>query len=329
MKRLFLSLALLAAAPASLAQVVLDQHQDGTDGGAAIGPSEQTLAQTFRAGRSGRLSHVALPIACYGGGRYLITVALETVAADGLPSGIVVDSIDVDSSAVAARPERHASAFPLDAVLVAGERYAIVVRATPEADCELYGTTDPDAYPAGAAYFHALPNPPGWRPVDLVADFTFRVYLDAGDAGDTGGAVCAFRTANGEANDWVPADVPVCGCLRDPTLAHERCWFRLPDRLLVREVPLWPKEDFVARWSVLPLVGDPLPVEIELVSRSGKLVGDPLKLDAGKPMVAMPVPQVYWADGPQALDATRVIVRDARGTIEFDLLRDGPDDELK
>lgn len=324
MKRLLLFIALLATAPAALAQVVLDQHQDGTDGGAAIGPSEQTLAQTFRAGRSGRLSHVTLPIACYGGERYLITVALETVAADGLPSGVVLDSIDVDSSAVAARPERHASAFPLEAVLVAGERYAIVVRATPEADCELYGTTDPDAYPAGAAYFHALPNPPGWVPLDDHAvDFAFRVYLEAGIAS------CAFLTADGEANYLVPADVPVCGCLRDPGLAHERCWFRLPDRLLVREIPRWPKEDFVARWSVLPLVGDPLPVEIDLVSRSGKLVGDPLKLDAGKPMVAMPVPQVYWVDGPQALDATRVIVRDARGTIEFDLLRDGLDDELK
>lgn len=324
MKRLLLLLALLAAAPTAFAHVLLDQHQDGTDGGAAIGPSEQMLAQTFRAGHGGRLSHVSLPIACYGAERYLLTVSLETVAADGLPSGIVLDSVEVDSSAVAARPERHASAFPLDAVLVAGERYAIVVRATPEADCELYGTTAADAYADGEAFFQALPNPPGWRPVGAIAvDFAFAVYLDVGVA------ACAFRTADGEANDWVPADVPVCGCLRDPGLAHERCWFHLPDRLLVREVPLWPREDFVARWSVLSLADDALPMVIELRSRSGKLVGDPLKLEAGKPMLALPVPQVYWASGPQALDATRVIVRDKRGSIEFELLREGLEDKLK
>jgi len=311
-----LGLVLLAASPATFAQVALDQQQAGMDSGAAIGPSEQTLAQTFRAGRDGRLSHVSMPIACYGGASYTLTVALETVTAAGLPSGVVLDSITVDSSAVAARPERHSSAFPLEAALVAGQRYAIVARSNPEADCELYGTTDASAYPAGEAFFHALPNPPGWRPASLVADFAFATYLEADVA------VCAFRTAYGEDNDWVPADVPVCGCLQDPGLAYERCWFHLPELLLVREIPLWPKEDFVIRWSVLPLVDDPLPVEIELHSLSGKLVGDPLKLEAGKPLQAFPVEEVYWAEGAAALDATQVMVRDAHGTIEFETRRE-------
>ena len=317
MKHAFLlGLALLAAGPAALAQVALDQYQAGMDSGAAIGPTEQKLAQTFRAGRDGRLSHVSMPIACYGGASYTLTIALETVTATGLPSGVVLDAITVDSSAVAARPERHSSAFPLEAALVAGQRYAIVASSDPEADCELYGTTDAGAYPAGEAFFQALPNPPAWRPASIVADFAFSTYLDA-DA-----ALCAFRTADGEDNEWVPADAPVCGCLRDPGLAHERCWFRLPDLLLVREIPRWPKEDFVVRWSVLPLVDTPLPVEIELHSLSGKLVGDPLKLEAGKPLQAFPVEEVYWVDGAAALDATRVMVRDGRGTIEFETRRE-------
>lgn len=315
-RSLLLGASLFACCPLVWGQVRLDQQQPGTESGAGVGPSEQKLAQTFRAGRSGELTHVMLPIACDGTDRHTLTVSLQTVTGAGLPSGVVLAAIDVNSSVMPTRPERRFSAFPLEAAIAENQRYAIVIASNPEAECDLFGTREERNYPDGEPFFDARPNPPGWRPATNVADFAFQTYVDSRrDA-------CDFRTAYGADNEWVPADVPVCGCLRDESLANERCWFRLPELVLVREIPRWPKEDFVIRWSVLPLVDEPLPLQIELHSRSGKLVGDPLKLDAGKPLHASPVSELYWADNPAALDATRVIVRNALGTIEFDTQHD-------
>lgn len=317
--------ALLACSPAAWADVFLDQSQlEHADYWLAVGSDvDQKLAQTFRAGIDGRLAMVKLAAGCNETLPDVVTVSLQTLDAAGAPSGVVLASVSVAASALPTYPvsaEGVLHAFPLDGARVeAGQFYAIVVVANPGASCALRVSGNDNPYPDGELYFDARPNPPGWvlDPGTPDRDFVFQTYIDTGPEGD---GLCDFRTASGP-NDWVPADVPVCGCLRDPGLASERCWFRLPELVLVREIPRWPKEKFAARWSIVPLVDQPLPVEIELLSRSGKLVGERLKLDGGKPLESALAEGWYWIDGPAALDATRVIVRDGNGAIEFDTRR--------
>lgn len=321
-------LLLLMASPAAWSQVVLDQSQHLRATNQAVGSdANQRLAQTFRAGMTGDLAMVKLALGCGSDPGDTVTVSLQTLDGAGKPSGTVLDSVSVSGTALPSPPvfdEGALHAFPLGGARVeAGQHYAIVVEANPGAGCALLVSGNDNPYAGGKSYFEALPNPPGWilDPAAPERDLVFETYVDLGGDSDAGGGLCDFRTADGTQNDWVPASVPICACLRDPGLAHQRCWFRMPGFVLVRELPLKAYKDFVARWSVLPLVDNPLPVEIELRSRSGKLVGDPLVIEGGKPLYAAPVPEAYWADGPDALDATRVIVRSGKHTFEFDIRR--------
>lgn len=157
-----LSVGILFAAP------TIDQEQivvDTTANTLAIGgASEQKLAQTFTAAKSGCLSHVTVPLGCEPAASLTVEIQETT---DGVPSGTVLASETLPGTLY---PQLSAAPVPggfriveftSPALITAGKQYAVVLSAAGDS-CGIFQGPLGDPYLGGHGFFDARPNPPGW-----------------------------------------------------------------------------------------------------------------------------------------------------------------------
>lgn len=269
------------------AGVELDQQVFGWHGDAPVavgGDSEQMLAQTYESRRDGTLDHVRIVIGCSIGSPGKVTVELREVLSDGTPSHVVLAATTrlADSFASAAILEDIAMpAIPI----TSGTDYALILSATADAQCATRQGGNEMFRSSGVrdAFFDARPNPPGWVPwiyFGIDGALPFSVYVDAGTP--TGPRFCDFETADGVPNDWLPNDVPLCGCARDPGLVAHRCWFATPDFVLWRTLPrVFEKPRVRAEWSLVPMVADLPGISIKEYDPDGQFASDAIHFKAG------------------------------------------------
>lgn len=252
----------MAWATPGIAGVVMDQYIVGwhADEPLAVGGgSEQMLAQTYESGRDGTLDHVKIVLGCSAGSSGLVTVEVRSVRGDGTPSDTVLGATSL--SAATFPVEAMLQEIPMPAVRIhSGTEYALVIRGTRDLAC----ATRPGAGPwlhssgVGPAFFDARPNPPGWAPYinhGIDGYVMFQAWVDTG--GPSSPRYCDFETADGMPNNWLPNDVPLCGCARDPGLVAHRCWFATPDFVLWRTLaPTFDRPRVRAEWSLVPMTED-------------------------------------------------------------------------
>lgn len=327
---LLVACCVLLVSRAAAATIFVDQEMSEADAHRAwgIGFDQGTeVAQTFRAGQDAWLSHLELPLNCswhpYSGS---IAVSLQTVDADGLPSGVVLASVEVAASALQVGPgDSLWSAFPLAGVrLEAARSYAITVRATSIGDegCVWHEGPEGDTYLPGRAFLRVRQSIPVWVAPHGLSDFPFRVLIDDGRQGET---PCRFADAAGTPlpNDWLAERAPVCRCLEDRDLAAHHCWFELPGFLLARELPWSGKGDLTARWSLIPLGAASPEVRLRLKSRSGSLQGPEVVLEKGAPpLAAKLLDSPLWVGEAAALSHLELQVELGGRTLTFESLRE-------
>ena len=280
MKRILPLIFLLPAA--ATASVDLDQYEAGWHNIPLSlgGDSEQRLAQTFKAGLSGRLDHVDLVMQCAPDSPGSVTVGIHHLDASGHPLASAINSVTVAANTLDTGPDFGILSFDIPGVgMTAGESYAVVMDGADGAQCTVpEGPVEGSmfSYPRGEALYWALPNPPQWYPfIPQARDLPFWTYVDTGHP--TGPRYCDFKDASGVANDWLPAHVPICGCLEDAVTRANRCWFQLPEMTVWREFPLpLPDHRGRARYGVLPLTSGLNNLRIEEVGTAGDLVVSPV-----------------------------------------------------
>lgn len=272
------------------ASVELDQYVFSWNPDVSLavgGSSEQMLAMTYDAGRSGWLDRIDLVLNCSEGSTGVITVELHELSSDGRPAGIAISA-----------ESRPANAIPADLGLVefnmprvsvsATMGYAVVVRGTADASCATRRGGGPMWHSPGVrdAFFDARPHPPGWEPLTIggsTAWVPFWVYVDTGSVRPDGPRYCDFETADGLPNDWVPNDVPLCGCARDPGLVAHRCWFVTPDFMLWRSLKLPLGTARVrAEWTLVPMIPDLPAVTVEEFDPEGQFGSEAVDFRAGR-----------------------------------------------
>jgi hypothetical protein len=173
---LVLALAALALPGVAGAAGTLDQQQTSTASGVLAVEKEHTPAQAFTAGRSGRLTHVELPL-------YFpfcpnpvprLTITIRPLGSDGSPSADILADASV--------PERctpdlewKTVAFASPARVRAGLRYAIVATSDGvfSGGTWFWGFREADPYPGGAAWQHTAA---GWT--EHSSDMAFKTYVE-------------------------------------------------------------------------------------------------------------------------------------------------------
>jgi hypothetical protein len=169
----------------------VDQEQpdvDWTVGGLAIGgQSEQRLAQTVTARRSGLLSFVRLPIGC-GDPADEVEVSIQGVGSDGLPNGSTLTSKTVPGSALPPPapgfPAFRTVRLPSPVAVSSGFRFAIVLTPAGLPACGILQGPVGDPYLRGTG-FYAGTDPTfgdsGWIPLAPGvprADLPFQTIVD-------------------------------------------------------------------------------------------------------------------------------------------------------
>lgn len=162
------------------AGAAVDQQQPAVDlaapGFRVGGVTDQVLAQTVTQGLSGSLSAVRLPVSCTSGS---LTLQIQSVAGS-VPSGVVLASQSVSGAALPpVFPEAEFRTFflPVGISLFAGERFAIVLRAT--GSCEVAAGPLGNPYPRGDAFFRDGASPTGaWSALGARADLPFQTVVD-------------------------------------------------------------------------------------------------------------------------------------------------------
>lgn len=274
--KIILALVAFSAASFSLAEAaeIVDQSQpliDEARGFLGIGGAEdQKLAQTFVAGVSGDLVALRLPIVGCGGADLVIEV--REAAPDGTPVGALLNETRVDPASVSPvlsglHEFRLSSAVPM----YAGVRYAFVTRMAllaPTSFCNYAHGPVGDLYLNGTMFFDTRPNPPGWLDSATAfggaADLAFETIVDAG-ASPVASNDCIIRGAGGGSVP-IPADAPVCRCLRDDGLREFRCAILHPDFFAIRRIP-WPiplDRSYTESWEVLPMTKLDSAIRIDL-----------------------------------------------------------------
>jgi hypothetical protein len=257
--RIIVALASVILASSATAAVVLDQYQFAWSGGPAFhvgGSSQQMLAQTFRAGRSGRLVHADLVFGCNEGSPGMFTVEVTRVDADDRPDHRVLGSVAMEAAALVRDTPAPVRVDFSGVGILSGERYALVMRADDEASCWAsrgVSGTGMFAYAQGKAYYDARPNPPGWVAIAPEEDLPFWTYVRVPEP--TAPRFCNFEEpGTGLPQTWLPARLPICGCLSDQQLRENRCWFALPGFTLWRTVTLpGGRPPGMVTWSVVPM----------------------------------------------------------------------------
>lgn len=292
----------LAGTVGASAAVVLDQEQpifldEAERGSLVIGSvSEQKLAQTVEAGRTGLLVRIDLPVGCIGTGDLVLTITELTSA--GLPGGRTLGVTRTPAaSLLATSPLTFRTIHLRMPIRVdAGDRFAIVLDVA-GAECRLLAGPDGDPYTRGQAFFDARPNPPGWVRFGSVSstydDLAFKTWVSVPSGhGSTG--FCELPTGPphlggpGPVILPFPVWVPLCRCLEDPGLRSVRCGLFLPDLFLFREVPgpIEAGQEFEVRWVAIPLVdGAHTPVVLETLPQGLSGKGES-KIDFGQDLKA-------------------------------------------
>ena len=247
----------------AVAEPVVDQEQPNFDpDGLTLhigGDSEQILAQTFRAGRSGLLTQIQVPVGCSSG---TLIVEIVTLNAGGTPGTTVLGSESIPAASLPEFPTAFETIVfdpPVD--VVAGGRYAIVLR-NPTGSCGIARPPDGDSYTRGDGYVDARPARPGWQELseaDPFDDLPFKTFIDRPSGPGTPEAACDITGPL-----IIPRWVPVCRCLADTNLRSQRCALLDPSLFLFRRIP-WPLragQRFKVQWTVVPLTTIDGPLEI-------------------------------------------------------------------
>ena len=147
-------------------------------------PYEYQTAQTFTAGRTGTLDRVGTNMIRVSGPTPApLAVSIQTVAADGTPSGVEIGSgtYDGPSNVVGILWNMPLST---PAAVTAGTRYAIVISESTCTDPPSNGwnfegesSTTTDPYPGGQAFLRAVGAPGGWY-AGVPVGTNFDLYFD-------------------------------------------------------------------------------------------------------------------------------------------------------
>ena len=252
------------SAGAVQAEVVQDQAQIGwspTPPPYDIGGHlRQQLAQTYTAGVDGTLVRIELVVSCDDSSLGNLHVEIQTLNPANEPSGMVLGGFSVDSQLLPIHDGMNYEIvdFPMPEIeQIDGDTYAIVMRGDEGTICyaprgAVVGSMF--AYPRGTGLIgDGLVVPTTWtETADPTFDFTFFTYVKLPGPPD-GPGFCDITDATGMPNDWLPDDVPACGCLEDPVFNAHRCWFALPDFVLWRELSPFGQPLMDALWNLLPL----------------------------------------------------------------------------
>lgn len=165
-----------------LAAPTIDQEQvnvDTTYTFAIGGASEQKLAQVFTAARTGKLTHVTVPVECETAATLTVNIVK---APGGVPSGSILAQQVLAGSTFPAIVPSPAVGFRIvrfdnPTAVFAGVQYAVTLEATGDS-CGVFPGPAGDSYPGGTAYFDARPNPPGWVPMMPVTDLAFQTFVE-------------------------------------------------------------------------------------------------------------------------------------------------------
>lgn len=314
------------------ADVVNDQSQIGFYSSQPLyigGSSRQELAQTFTPSLSGRLSHVSFVVQCEEGSPGTVGISIHTVDAEGVPEDFSIGASVRPASELASASPGWQVFFFSNVDLIAGEQYAMAVRGGEDVDCVSFhgaGDAGPFGYSGGQAFYKVLPNPPLWYETTPDSDFSFYTYMFDGVPNVP--AYCEFEDANGVANDWLPNFVPACGCLTDPQLRVNRCWFSLPEFVLWREMLLpFEQPNGKAYWHLTPLNSNLTEVGIDEFAVQGRFKIDPVlftgNLKAGETLISS---ATYYG----STDRTEVTIHfetsEGSGEVTFDTLFTDPDE---
>jgi len=198
-RRVTLLLALSAAcgacvvAPATALAGTLDQQQTASNFNEAV-VDVQSVAQTFTAGRSGRLDQVDLFLRKFGSPAAGIAVELRDVAA-GAPGTQVLATTTVPASSVTGLSVLgFASAgFSAPASVAAGTQYAIVAYTSASgASAYGWGAQSGNPYPGGSE-FTLSASPPGSSWAQHSNDTAFKTYVAPTSSGPTGQRSAALK----------------------------------------------------------------------------------------------------------------------------------------
>jgi hypothetical protein len=146
---------------------IYDQEQrqvDAATGWLTVGGYyQQKLAQVVTAGKTGLLTAVELPIACFESVSFTIDIQAVT---DGMPNGTVLSSTTLPAAMVPVANDPVFYQLPIVPVLVtADEQTAIVLTAPDDASCAIAPAPEGNPYAGGDAYFDSRPNQVGvWVP---------------------------------------------------------------------------------------------------------------------------------------------------------------------
>jgi hypothetical protein len=161
--------------PSSALAGDLDQQQPDGSGGLVAIISNQSLAQSFTAGRSGLLDQVDLDLQ-KNNSPTVLSVELRNVAA-GVPGTQVLAAASVSASSVPTTLGFVAVGFPVPAPVTAGTQYSIVAyTASASPNFYQWGEQGPNPYPSGAAFGNSSSPPTtGW--IANGWDQAFKTYV--------------------------------------------------------------------------------------------------------------------------------------------------------
>jgi hypothetical protein len=163
------TLALLVAPATASASGTLDQRQEGTKGGTdSFGA---TIAQTFTAGLTGKLSEVELFVSGPGS----LEVQIRNVQATGEPGTEVLASQTLAASSSA---EWNRTVFSSPAQVASETQYAIVVYGSPGTNMFGWNGEGSNPYARGAGWSNSVGPPVGtWVSAPFELDYAFKTYV--------------------------------------------------------------------------------------------------------------------------------------------------------
>ena len=154
----------------------LDQQQTQISSSAFSIGMNQTVAQTFTAGITGKIDEVDLHLGYLVAPTAALTVEIQS-ASGGVPTGTALASSSIPTSAVTSSSAFIPVTFTSQASVAAGTQYAIVASSTTPAvnTWEWTDAASTNPYPGGTALY-APPGSSAWAN-DTTADLTFKTYV--------------------------------------------------------------------------------------------------------------------------------------------------------
>jgi hypothetical protein len=181
-----------ALIPASAVAGSLDQQQTDVSGLSFGIYSSESLAQTFKAGVTGKIDEVDLFLRKFGGPTDPINVEVRDATSSGA-GGTVLASQSVPAATVPAFPGAFLTiTFTTPAPVTAGTLYAIVASTSQASVDYAWTSSGGDSYADGAAFSSPSATGP-WTAFDPPTDFAFRTYAIPNPPGPTGQRAAALK----------------------------------------------------------------------------------------------------------------------------------------